>query len=227
MLTKSDIYEGEDNAAASKKTTKSIKQADNDVENQCDATVASSDIESRDIIDSEVNMNDIDAQATPAVIEKRSDSEDSDDELPAFEFDNDQMVCIPLPGQVVKTEPTGSTHSSRRLVSNGCAICLSLFEEGDKITWSSNPDCCHVYHSDCALSWYLAVGKKAQKRRKRDNPTMTDEEALDLICKFSILCPCCRQEFCTEIISPSEKKDEETGDGDGDGDGGDISTDNN
>lgn len=178
-----------------------------DAETQCEATIVSTVIDSRDTIDKDDNsIHDIEAQTTTK--EKRSDSSDGEDELLAFEFVDDQKVYIPLSGTSLVIQDTESkeesTSGSRRLVSNGCAICLSLFEQDDKITWSSNSKCTHVYHSDCILNWYLAVGRKVQKRRKRDNQNMSDEHALSLICKFPILCPCCRQDFCIET-SVSEK----------------------
>ena len=219
------------------------------MENQCDATIISSDIGSRDTIDTDdnnntnTNTNSTDIEAPPAVKEKRSDTDSEDsDELLACDFDKNQTVCVPLSGQAVRketekteseSEPTSSstcrttatataTTTSHRLVSNGCAICICLFEADEKITWSSNPDCCHVYHSDCVLNWFLAVGRKEQKRHKRMNPNMTDEEALDSICKFPILCPCCRQDFCTELSSDKDDDtdDEETTGDNGVGDGG-------
>jgi hypothetical protein len=185
-----------------------------DTETQCESTIVSTVIDSRDSIDSDDNsINDIEAQTIAE--DKQSDSSDDEEELLAFEFTDDQKVYIPLSGTSVVIQNTElkeeSISDSRRLVSNGCAICLCLFEQDDKITWSSNSKCTHVYHSDCILNWYLAVGRKAQKRRKRDNRNMTDEHALSLICEFPILCPCCRQDFCIE--TSVSKKDGENGSG--------------
>jgi hypothetical protein len=63
----------------------------------------------------------------------------------------------------------GSKNGSRR-VPNGCAICLSGYDEGDKIVWSSNEECKHAFHDDCILIWLV----------KNQNGTP---------------CPCCRCEF--------------------------------
>ena len=197
-----------------KKESQDDEEEGDDTETQCESTIDSTVIESRGSIDNDDNsINDIEAQTIAE--EKRSDSSDDEEDLLAFKFTDDQRVSIPLSGTSVVIQDTESKEESisgsRRLVSNGCAICLCLFEEDDKITWSSNSKCTHVYHSDCILNWYLAVGRKAQKQRKRDNRNMSDEQALSLICDFPILCPCCRQDFCIETSVST--KDEENGSG--------------
>ena len=247
-LTTADIHNGEDpgdeDARDSNETIASIngekQQIEVDVEDQCDATLISSDIESRDTIDTCDSRKTNAETPLPPVKERRCDSEDSENLL-AFAFGKDHKVCVPLSGQAVlkeTKEPSEAVVSnssgcpSRRLVSNGCAICLSRFEAGEKITWSSNPDCCHVFHSDCILDWYQAVGRKTLKKSRRDNTNMIDEESLGLICQFPINCPCCRQPFCIDNCLPGEKSAEvsdSTSGGDGDGDGeavedGDIET---
>jgi hypothetical protein len=52
-------------------------------------------------------------------------------------------------------------------VEGTCAICLNQYATGDDLIFSSNPNCQHVFHGDCILSWLV-------KRRQ---------------------CPCCRQVF--------------------------------
>jgi hypothetical protein len=36
-----------------------------------------------------------------------------------------------------------------------CSICLERFVVGDKVSWSPNPNCCHVYHHACIRDWLL------------------------------------------------------------------------
>ena len=118
--------------------------------------------------------------------------EGNDDDLTLFQETN-EILFVPMPGQ----EDT----EKRRYVPNGCSICLSCLEPGEKITWSSNPDCTHVYHHDCVIHWFLAVGRKAQCKRLRQDPeTRVTKE---MLCDFPMTCPCCRQPFCV-----SEKREE-------------------
>jgi len=96
---------------------------------------------------------------------------DSDDEENKY-----SALCIPC------TNPSDSS-STPRVVPNSCIICLNSYEPGCYVSWSSDKECCHVFHRDCILMWLL----------KKDEP----------------LCPCCRREFIPEALLNGDNVDEE------------------
>jgi len=77
-----------------------------------------------------------------------------------------------------------------REVKHGCAVCLELFTEGERVCWSSNNQCPHVFHELCIVDWLVALGK-----RKRNRGWSDDEEDNGGTANFPMLCPCCRQDF--------------------------------
>jgi hypothetical protein len=153
-----------------------------------------------------------------------STSETSDeplDDLSAFEGDR-TMIAIPIAGECRHDLLPASVGRTLRQVPNGCAICLSCFEVDDKLSWSSNPECSHVFHHSyvpvsligfyecrsktnsrslrcsCILDWLQTSGKKALRRRRRNQDASIVSYAFDpvsRITKFPTYCPCCRQEF--------------------------------
>lgn len=151
------------------------------------------------------------------------DCESENDDVVMVDFtERNQKVYVPLPGHkyyadtvVGVDEENPSTNNAvvtcRRLTPSGCTICLCLFQPDEQVTWSSNTECSHVFHNECLLHWYLAVGRKAQRQRLRRSPDISNEEMLSKICDFPTLCPTCRQPFCGEGVK-----------NDGDGQGGGI-----
>ena len=93
-----------------------------------------------------------------------------------------------------QTEPDKPNNSQlqtveKRSVPIFCAICLSEFEKGDRVCWSSNANCSHVFHEDCILQWLMSSGKKISMNQYfTKHPT--DAKLLE-----NAFCPCCRQEF--------------------------------
>jgi len=82
------------------------------------------------------------------------------------------LVMLPTPGRRY-----GQKHAHRQC-SRLCAVCLTQYESGDTIVWSSNSECQHVFHEKCIISWLM---------RKRNQ-----------------LCPCCRQHFIDPKLDTSE-----------------------
>lgn len=37
-----------------------------------------------------------------------------------------------------------------------CSVCLNEFKEGEKVSGSSNPDCRHLFHTDCIVNVFLS-----------------------------------------------------------------------
>lgn len=94
--------------------------------------------------------------------------------LPDAQAESDTVLKIPKAGQIHQCRDS----SDLRIVTTSCAICLSSYQLGDLIVWSSNFECPHVFHLECMTTWT----KK----------------------QLSTLCPCCRQEYVFAI--PVETK---------------------
>lgn len=83
-------------------------------------------------------------------------------------LENETILKLPCSGDTL----CGGKEKSFRIVTSSCAICLSCYQVGERIVWSSNVACAHLYHHNCMVTWM----------NKRN----------------SIDCPCCRQNFVVE-----------------------------
>jgi hypothetical protein len=101
------------------------------------------------------------------------------------EFQHDDLYAEE--SDFVEIPSFGGNGSETRLVPCLCVICLQQYEVGEEISWSSNPDCDHCFHTMCIEHWLI---------KQRGGP----------------LCPCCRRDF---IIDPFDLEipshDEEQG----------------
>mmetsp|Transcript_17452 Transcript_17452/g.36573 ORF Transcript_17452/g.36573 Transcript_17452/m.36573 type:complete len:331 (+) Transcript_17452:274-1266(+) len=93
-----------------------------------------------------------------------------------------------------KEEPNSTKEldekGKRRSCTIFCAICLAEYEMGERITWSSNPDCTHAFHEDCVAQWLVSLGR-TKSNRQRFGEDLTEAQLLN----YELECPCCRQEF--------------------------------
>ena len=93
---------------------------------------------------------------------------------------------------IVVTEKEESTkvNGGIRSCSISCAICLAEYEPTERVSWSSNPDCTHVFHEDCVVSWLVSLGRtKSKQVRFSEQPTEAQ------LLNYQLECPCCRQAF--------------------------------
>ncbi|KAI2490926.1 Anaphase-promoting complex subunit 11 RING-H2 finger [Fragilaria crotonensis] len=76
---------------------------------------------------------------------------------------------------------TGDHPNANRPVPAACVICLCPYEVGDSVTFSSNQDCRHAFHTECISTWMAKEVKP--------------------------LCPCCRQDFCETVAEQPSSVD--------------------
>lgn len=81
-------------------------------------------------------------------------------------------------------------NKEKREVPICCAICLSEYEMDDKVCWSCNSNCTHVFHRECIVQWLVAVGRRKSSMQRF--PITPSEKKL---MNYQLECPCCRQEF--------------------------------
>jgi hypothetical protein len=85
--------------------------------------------------------------------------------------------------------------TARRRVPNCCAICLSGYEVGDKVVWSSNKKCKHAFHRDCALDWFSKIRNPPSLSTDSDWAVGGTSSSATAAPKIPTPCPCCRREF--------------------------------
>ncbi len=120
--------------------------------------------------------------------------------------------CIPLAGQRLAEGEFEATNLPRRIESDGCAICMNPLDVGQKVVWSSNPECSHVFHHQCLLDWFVAVGAKKWKVQAARHIEMDPASLQQEICKFPKLCPICRRDYFLEEASEEATTDNESDD---------------
>ena len=135
----------------------------------------------------------------PRVVDER-DVPQNEEEIDIFGSDsmmeNAYKVRLPAPGE--SSQPTAGKggeggdgdDTTSREVPNGCAVCMDPFRGDDRVCWSSNNGCPHVFHEKCLVNWLLVLGRRRRMRMVR---TVSSDD-IDLTA-YDMLCPCCRQDF--------------------------------
>ena len=108
-----------------------------------------------------------------------------------------RLLKVPCPGIKVRAEVVNNDVAidigDARLIFPECSVCLNEFKVGERISWSREANCDHVFHEECILRWFLTLScKEDAKRRKR---------SYEIGCKLH--CPMCRQEFTDSPIITS------------------------
>ena len=104
---------------------------------------------------------------------KKNDNDEKESEMKDTYHDEqvkapiDKVIYLPKPAVQCCNDDYNTI--KLREVADSCAICLSSYEEGDIVCWSSNATCPHVFHHGCIAGWI----------RRRNTSS----------------CPVCRQEF--------------------------------
>ena len=76
----------------------------------------------------------------------------------------------------------------RREVPIFCAVCIGEFEASERVCWSSNTECTHVFHHDCMLHWLKSVGKRACKLQQSFSETPSVKQVMNFdICNVHVV----------------------------------------
>jgi len=83
---------------------------------------------------------------------------------------------------------TSSESNIRDLPENSdvdmeCSVCLEIFEPGEKLSWSRNLRCEHVFHHECLMPWLMTHDECPYCRTKMidDCDTDTTGESIEVI----------------------------------------------
>jgi len=202
------------NATRTSSESEEFEQESVTSDSDSDSDKTSKDMERNgEIEEEERSKNSVECRGDMA---QDNDSTAAADAAVAFEYTH---LSLPLPGSGCASNTNDKPDKSlpnqqqmevvkkveNRSAAINCAICLSEYEKCDRVCWSSNTECSHVFHEDCILQWLISSGeKKSTNQYFFTNPT--DEKLLE-----KVLCPCCLQDFifvrpasCSEVRKVSE-----------------------
>ena len=106
--------------------------------------------------------------------------------------------------EVRANKDTVEVNDEMREVPIFCAICLTEYEISERVCWSSNSDCTHVFHEDCIVQWLISLGKTKSKMQ-----SFSEIPSEAQLLNYQLECPCCRQDFISKSASPVVCEDEQ------------------
>jgi len=119
-------------------------------------------------------------------------------------FRHENKIANKQTKELSEEEDNTQQKNDRREVPIFCAICLGEYETADRVCWSSNTACTHVFHHDCILQWLKASGKRASKQQR-----FSETPSVEQVMNFAMECPCCRQSFIDKSVDVGVDGDEE------------------
>lgn len=66
-----------------------------------------------------------------------------------------EKIIYLRPSTDVATAVVSSSYKSQFLQDTNCPICWEPYEQGDLVSSSPNPQCCHSFHKKCITTWLL------------------------------------------------------------------------
>ena len=152
-------------------------------------------------IDIEIGKN----QSNETMTTASTSPKDIIEEPSESEFNN-TVIVIPLKkknqndGDNNTSLTSSTTTATITTAPNLCAICLDSYDVDDKIVWSNNPECQHVFHHACLLDYYMTMVKKKRSNNSNTNNNTTEQEQQSEKVQTTS-CPCCRQDFFIQSSS--------------------------
>jgi len=145
------------------------------------------------------------------------DEESADDKADGIGSEQCTLLSIPLAhgidsSSVMTNARAGSIKSSQRYCVklkglndqdhrrdafiDECAICHEEYKLTEKICYSSNSKCTHVFHEHCIADWLVSLGWMKLKEQKVHESLMDEQKLLN----YDLDCPCCRQHFIDKSL---------------------------
>lgn len=128
----------------------------------------------------EENLKPLDSHDIVRRKKSRDENKQRNDPVSSVYLHTEQTLYLPRKNQCTASIDCKNKRSRKSCnmtcnsinVPPQCLICLENYLVGDQIVWSSNPNCIHVFHEECILTWLSKMGEG--------------------------FCPLCRQNFCPE-----------------------------